>query len=150
MIFFYQIADDGAIDGNGTCVQLFSINKELSNFKRLFYQPPVRPKAGHLLRQWTARPGGGIVFFNYLLICEYKKNRKTEATFPWTLGYYSLLNLKWLRYVLNTLGPQIRDPHLKETHITIDYKIVILTIPYKLAQKWQPQIDVFSPNVLYI
>ena len=80
---------------------------------------------------------------NYLLICTYKENRKIGAIFEGTSGYYSLLKLKWLRYVINILGPEIWEPHLKETHITIDYKIVV-SIPNELPQKQQPQIDVFS------
>ena len=45
-----------------------------------------------------------------------------EDTIKGNSVYYSLLQLKWLPYVLNILGPEIWKSHLKETHITTGYK----------------------------
>ena len=52
-----------------------------------------------------------------------------EATFKGNSGYYSLLQLKKLLYVLSILGPEIWKSHLKENHDTTGYKSLIVTFP---------------------
>ena len=53
-----------------------------------------------------------------------------EATFKRHLGYYTLLQLKRLLYVLIILlCPEVWKPHLKESHLTMSSKVVIVTNP---------------------
>ena len=74
-----------------------------------------------------------------------------EATFKINLGYYTLLQLKWLLYVLIILGPEVWKPHLKESHVSLSSKVVIVTILTEhTTQKWKPQIDGLFQNLLHI
>ena len=60
--------------------------------------------------------------------------QEMEATFKGNFGYYSSLQLKWLLYVLNILGPEIWKSHLMEIHITTGYykeEVEVTIISYR-------------------
>ena len=77
------------------------------------YYAPAQPS--------KARLGG--VLSNFRLPRDlHKRGPETESTFKGHSGYYSLLQLKWLLYVLNILDQEIWKPHLKEINFTTGYK----------------------------